>query len=96
MEELKENLTETRIGEQEAREALATLEKYKRGKKTLDERLIDNEQWWKMRHWERFKKKDTNKETIEPASAWLFNSLVNKHADFMDNYPEANMVEILF
>ena len=25
MEELKENLTETRIGEQEAREALATL-----------------------------------------------------------------------
>lgn len=26
MEELKENLTETRIGEQEAREALATLE----------------------------------------------------------------------
>lgn len=92
MEELKENLTETRIGEQEAREALATLEKYKRGKKTLDERLIDNEQWWKMRHWERFKKKDTNKETIEPASAWLFNSLVNKHADFMDNYPEANIL----
>ena len=61
MEELKENPTETRIGEQEAREALATLEKYKRGKKTPDERLIDNEQWWKMRHWERFKRKTRTK-----------------------------------
>ena len=24
----------------------------------------------------------------EPASAWLFNSIANKHADAMDNYPE--------
>ena len=45
---------ETKIGEEEARKALAILEKYKQGKKTLNQRLIDNEEWWRMRHWERF------------------------------------------
>ena len=83
---------ETKIGEEEARKALAILEKYKQGKKTLNQRLIDNEEWWRMRHWERFDKKNTNKEAIKPASAWLINSLMNKHADFMDNYPEANIL----
>ena len=24
----------------------------------------------------------------QPASGWLFNSIANKHADAMDNYPE--------
>ena len=24
----------------------------------------------------------------EPSSAWLFNAILNKHADAMDNYPE--------
>ena len=24
---------------------------------------------------------------MKPVSAWLFNSLINKHADFIDNYP---------
>ena len=70
---------ETKIGEEEARKALAILEKYKQGKKTLNQRLIDNEEWWRMRHWERFDKKNTNKEAIKPASAWLINSLMNKH-----------------
>ena len=84
---MEEKVIQTKIGEEEARKALAILEKYKQGKKSLDERLIDNEQWWKMRHWDRFKKKNKNGNAIEPASAWLINSLINKHADFMDNYP---------
>lgn len=89
---MEEKVIQTKIGEEEARKALAILEKYKQGKKSLDERLIDNEQWWKMRHWDRFKKKNKNGNAIEPASAWLINSLINKHADFMDNYPEANIL----
>ena len=47
---MEEKVIQTKIGEEEARKALAILEKYKQGKKSLDERLIDNEQWWKMRH----------------------------------------------
>jgi len=46
---MEEKVIQTKIGEEEARKALAILEKYKQGKKSLDERLIDNEQWWKMR-----------------------------------------------
>lgn len=80
------------INEENAREAIGNLQKYKAGKQALDMRLIDNEQWWKLRHWEQLQKKDMNPETIEPASAWLFNSIINKHADFMDNYPEANIL----
>ena len=78
---MEEKVIQTKIGEEEARKALAILEKYKQGKKSLDERLIDNEQWWKMRHWDRFEKKNKNGNAIEPASAWLINSLINKHAD---------------
>ncbi len=36
-------------------------------------RIIDNEQWWKLRHWEQIRKK--NEHDPEPVSAWLFNSL---------------------
>ena len=28
----------------------------------------------------------------EPTRAWLFNSIANKHADIMDNYPEPNVL----
>lgn len=68
------------------REATATLGTYKRAKANLEKRIVENEQWWKMRHWELIRKKDLS--DPEPASAWLFNSIANKHADVMDNYPE--------
>lgn len=71
-----------------------TLRKYKDGKANLENRIIENEQWWKLRHWETIRKnqaKNTNKEP-EPTSAWLFNSLANKHADAMDNYPSASVL----
>ena len=31
-------------------------------------------------------------ERPEPTSAWMFNSIANKHADIMDNYPEPNVL----
>ena len=68
------------------REATATLGTYKRAKANLERRIVENEQWWKMRHWELIRRK--NYSDPEPASAWLFNSIANKHADVMDNYPE--------
>lgn len=78
------------VTEETIRKAQARLQKYKQGKQMLDERLISNERWWKMRHWEEMRK--GNERDPEPASAWLFNSIINKHADFMDNYPEANIL----
>lgn len=78
-----------KIGQEQVREAAVTLKKYKDGKANLEARIIANEQWWKMRHWDLIKgKDDAGKSRPEPASAWLFNSVANKHADAMDNYPE--------
>lgn len=67
-------------------EATQILNSYKRSKTNLEKRIVENEEWWKMRHWNLIRKKDSREP--EPASAWLFNSIANKHADVMDNFPE--------
>lgn len=71
--------------------ATETLKKYKDGKKALEERIVEEEQWWKLRHWDVIGK-GQNGDRPQPASAWLFNSLCAKHADMMDNYPEPNVL----
>ncbi len=77
------------IGKTQVQEAYQTLLKYKQGKANLETKIIENEQWYKIRHWEcmRDKKKD-----VQPASAWLFNCIANKHADAMDNFPSPNIL----
>lgn len=81
------------IGKKEITEAVETLKKYKDGKTNLENLIVENEQWYKLRHWDvASNKAKDNSERPEPASAWLFNSLVNKHADAMDNYPEPNVL----
>lgn len=71
------------IGENEIGRALEILQKYKAGKAGLESRIIQNEEWWKMRY-----TSDGKEENFRRGSAWLFNSIVNKHADAMDNFPE--------
>jgi len=71
--------------------AANTLKKYKDGKKSLEERIVEEEQWWKLRHWDVINKGEST-DRPQPASAWLFNSLSAKHADMMDNYPEPNVL----
>ena len=77
------------IGKKQVQEAYQTLLKYKQGKANLETKIVDNEQWYKIRHWEcmRDQKKD-----VQPASAWLFNCIANKHADAMDNFPSPNIL----
>lgn len=82
------------IGEAELKAAQDRLERYKEGKTNYDDRIIENEDWWRFLHWQNFKhspKKVENKQqnyNAKPVSAWLFNSIMNKHADAMDNFPE--------
>ena len=81
------------IGTEQIRAAYQELQKYKAGKANLEEKIIDNEQWFKLRHWEAMRKKDGDKRSqVEPASAWLFNAIANKHADAMDNFPSPNIL----
>lgn len=65
-------------------EAYRILLKYKQGKANLDQKIIENEQWYKIRHWECLRK---DKQDVQPASAWLFNIICSRHADAMDNIP---------
>ena len=77
------------IGKEQIQKANLTLHRYKEGKTNLEAKIVDNEQWYKKRHWEQMRDK---KSDIEPSSAWLFNSIANKHADAMDNYPSPNIL----
>lgn len=77
------------IGKEEVDKAAKLLQDYKAGKKSLDERIISNEQWYKVRHWDQIRPEKRDPYEPEPASAWLFNCIANKHADAMDNYPKA-------
>ena len=79
------------IGAEQLREAAQTLRKYKQGKANLEQRVIDNEEWYRLRHWECLRQ-GSEKQQVEPVSAWLLNSIANKHADAMDNFPAPNIL----
>ena len=79
------------IGNEEVAKAAQLLQQYKSGKAALDTRIVDNELWFRMRHWKNYKNK-MMEDKPTPASGWLFNSIANKHADAMDNYPEPNVL----
>lgn len=82
----QERKWEALIGEKEIARAFQILSDYKSGKLSLERRIVENEKWWKMQHWDLIRNSKGN--DPEPASAWLFNSIANKHADAMDSYPE--------
>ena len=83
-----------KIGAAEVRAAAEVLRRYRLGKQNLDRRIIDNEQFWKMRHWEQMEKagEGGNPGDPQPASGWLVNCILNKHADAMDCYPEPTVL----
>ena len=88
MELLNAPAGKPRIGKEEVKKAAEILTKYKQGKANLESRIVEDELWWELRHWEVIRKKKSDDRGAEPSSAWLFNSIINKHADAMDNLPE--------
>ena len=83
------NVLQQVIGREQVQKANLTLQKYKEGKANLETRIVENERWYKIRHWECMRDKS---EEIQPASGWLFNCIENKHADCMDNFPSCNVL----
>ena len=82
-----------KIGKEQVQKAQEILRKYKDAKAALESRIVENERWYKVRHWEVVSAQQKGHQNDpRPTSAWLFNSLANKHADFMDNYPEPNVL----
>lgn len=84
-------LSPSKITQETLRRGDEILRKYKSGKKTLEDKIVKNERWWKMRHWEMLSNED-NREDPKPASGWLFNTIISKHADYMDSYPTADIL----
>ena len=74
------------IGREQIRAAMDTLRRYKAGKANLERRIIENEEFWKLRHWEHIPEQGTT--GLKTKSAWLVNVLLSKHADAIDAYPE--------
>lgn len=88
------------ITDRDVERGIDLLTKYKDGKSSLENRIVNDELWWELRHWEgigqsKAKRVDKSGKEVtstppepKPSSAWLFNTIQNKHADAMDNYPE--------
>ena len=88
------------ITDKDVERGIDLLTKYKDGKSNLENRIVNDELWWELRHWEgigqsKAKRVDKSGKEVtstppepKPSSAWLFNTIQNKHADAMDNYPE--------
>lgn len=77
------------ISEADIAKATEILARYKRGKAKLEARIKNDELWWELRHWEAIGRSEASPDSPRPTSAWLFNAIINKHADAMDNYPVA-------
>ena len=81
---------EAPIGPDRLRRARQDLNRYREGKDNLERRVIENEQWYRLRHWECIRRGAGSQ--VEPTSGWLFNAIANKHAEAMDNYPSPNVL----
>ncbi len=78
------------IGKAELKNALDQLRRCKAAKAQLERRILENEDYWRLRHWDRIPEQGTT--GLKTKSAWLLNVLLSKHADAMDAYPEPSLL----
>ena len=83
-----------KFGKEQVEKALDDLQEYVDGKKMVDLKATENQQWWRLRHWSVIggETNEAKKAGIEVGSAWAFNSLMNKHAAIMDSFPKPNIL----
>ena len=79
-----------RMTEERIRKARMIMDRYKRGKASVDRRVQESQKWWKGKNWEVIQEKTDVKgvEEFHRNTRWLWNSIAGKHADAMDSYPE--------
>ena len=82
------------VGPEQVKKFTQILMEYKKGKTMLDTRIIEAENWWKLRN-----SKEEQKDTqigkdggFKSVSGWLHNVIVSKHADAVEAYPEPNIL----
>lgn len=75
---------------------MEALKLYKESKAPLDTRIVENDRWYRSLHWDILREqagqqKDDSKP--EPVTAYLWNTLANRHGDMMDAFPEPVFTE---
>ena len=76
-----------KIGAEEIKKASDILRKYKKGKERLEQKIIANEDFWKLRQWNYM---NDGKADFKPATAWLWSCIQSRYSDAMDSYPTCN------
>lgn len=77
------HITENKV---DVQKYLTAFQAYKAARDKLDNKIIENENWFKQEYWQYI---IDNADGKEPKSGTLLNAILNKHADFMDNEPAA-------
>lgn len=82
------------IGPEQLQRFTEILQKYKAGKAMTERRIVESENWWKLRNsMEEQKETSIGKDGgFKSVSGWLHNVIVSKHADAMESFPEPNML----
>lgn len=79
----------SRITKEMLQKATRTLHKYRAGKASVEKRIIEAQEWWKLHNWEQIENRDLKgSHDGKSSTAWLWNCIVGKHADAIDAYPE--------
>lgn len=89
IEDMQEPEIEQKIGKDQINKATEILKKYKAGKTNLENRVIADQEWWKLRN-NLVEKPRGQKGAVKTPSAWLWNVILGKHADAMAAYPTFN------
>lgn len=77
------------VGPERLQEWTRILARYRAGKASVERRIIQAENWWKLRNTtEEDKTADSPRTGFRSRSGWLHNVIANKHADAMEAYPE--------
>ena len=63
------------------------LRKYKEGKARLEQKIIRNEEFWKLRQWNYV---DDGTQNSTTATSWLWSCIQSRYSDAMDSYPTCN------
>ncbi len=78
-----------KIDTSEIRKASEILRKYKEGKARLEQKIIANEEFWKLRQWNYM---NDGTDDFKPATAWLWSCIQSRYSDAMDSYPTCNFL----
>ena len=75
-----------KIDAQAVIKASQILQDYKKGKARLEQKIIRNEEFWKLRQWNHIGEGNGN----IPSTSWLWSCIQSRYSDAMDSYPTCN------